>query len=321
MLSSLRFCRRAAYLALLPLVVSAQPPTEKREEENVILLSHFTVSSPTLGATPGGAKDVKFFRMTSGRGQVPHPNVLTPEGLFSEHDLPLELEEGGAGLFRVQAQAVAARFEVLPEARYLAQLGLSSGLRADTWKRAPLNLVAVVDKSGSMSGEPLALVRASLKSALRQLRNGDQFGIVLYGDRSHVHLYPTPVTRANRRTIEQAIESIESTGSTNLEAGLQLGFEVARATKQGFTGNSRVMLFTDERPNVGDTSAAGFMALARAASLDGVGLTTIGVGVQFGAELATKVSSVRGGNLFFFPTGAEMKETFAEEFDTLVTEL
>jgi Ca-activated chloride channel family protein len=50
-------------------------------------------------------------------------------------------------------------------------------------------------------------------------------------------------------------------------------------------------------------------------------MTTIGVGVQFGAELATRISSVRGGNLFFFADDTTMERVFAEEFDTMVTEL
>ena len=81
------------------------------------------------------------------------------------------------------------------------------------------------------------------------------------------------------------------------------------------------MLFTDERPNTGRTDADSFMGMAEAASRDGIGMTTIGVGVQFGAELAQKVSSVRGGNLLFFSDIGKMREKFAEELDYLVTEL
>jgi Ca-activated chloride channel family protein len=129
------------------------------------------------------------------------------------------------------------------------------------------------------------------------------------------------VSRATRSRIATEIAAIASAGSTNMEAGLQPGYEVARASKAEFKGTTRVMLFTDERPNVGATQAGSFMAMAEAASRDGVGLTTIGVGVQFGAELATRISSVRGGNLFFFPDRAEMRKVFAQEWDTLVAEL
>jgi len=312
-----------AFPILVPATSSVPPAAaaaKEDEDQDVIVLCPFQVSAG-FGATPGGAQDIGYFRMGAGRGEIPHPEAITAEGLFSEHDLPLELRDGGDALFIVQTAAVAARFEVLPEVRYLAQLGFSSGLRPDTWRRAPLHLVAVVDKSGSMSGEPLALVRASLLGALGHLRDGDQLSIVLYGDTSHVHLEPTPVQPSTRGAIARRIREIESAGSTSMEAGLTLGYRVARDSTKNFSGSTRVMLFTDERPNVGNTVAGGFMGMAEAASRDGIGLTTIGVGVQFGAELATKISSVRGGNLFFFEDGAAMKRTFASDFDTMVTEL
>ncbi len=156
--------------------------------------------------------------------------------MFSEHDLPLTVTKPDGSLFFIQTAATAARFDVLPEVRYLGQLGFSSGLDAATWRRAPLNLVAVVDKSGSMSGEPLALVRASLLGALEHLREGDQIGIVLYGDTSHVHLEPTAVKSSTRGMIVRRIREIESAGSTAMEAGLKLGYSVARETAKSFEG-------------------------------------------------------------------------------------
>jgi Ca-activated chloride channel family protein len=81
------------------------------------------------------------------------------------------------------------------------------------------------------------------------------------------------------------------------------------------------MLFTDERPNTDATDAASFMGMAIAHSQRGVGLTTVGVGVQFGAELATKIASVRGGNLYFVRDEPDVKALFAEQLDTMVSEL
>lgn len=273
---------------------------------------------PTLGATPGGAQDIAYFRDQVQAGEVPLPAVFTAEGLFSEHDLPLAGSRCEQ-LLCTNAKAVGATLEVQPDVRYLVQLGFDSGLDAATFRRAPVNLVAVVDKSCSMSDAPITTVRASLREVVSQLGPQDQLAIVLYGSTVDTLLPPTRAT--NRAALNAAIDRIAIDGSTNLEAGLTRGFEVARASKANFDGVTRVMLFTDERPNTGRTDAEGFMGLAARASADGIGMTTIGVGVQFGAELATRVSSVRGGNLYFFPDVAAMKERFAEDFDTMVTEL
>ncbi|MBW2278275.1 MAG: VWA domain-containing protein [Deltaproteobacteria bacterium] len=272
----------------------------------------------SLGATPGGAQDIGWYRDQVARGAVPHPNTITPEGLFSEHDLPVPASQCRE-LLCVTGQAIPARLLVQQDVRMLAQLGFASGLTEETFEHRPLNLVAVVDTSGSMAGAPLDTVRESLRQVASQLGRGDQLAIVRYSDEVEQVLTPTAAT--DRRRVERAIGSLVSSGSTYLEAGLKLGFEVAQKSAARFRGTTRVMLFTDERPNVGRTDAGSFMQMAEQASRQGVGLTTIGVATHFGAELATKVSSVRGGNLFFFPDVAEMRRVFEEELDTMVTEL
>ena len=302
------------------------PPEEKRRNPSKATIYNFEMDnvagellspSAEMGATPGGAQDIAYFRDRVQAGEIPHPNTFTPEGLFSEHDLPLTTGKRCAQLLCSVGEAVPAGLMVQPEVRYLAQLGFSSNLDPKTWKRAPLHLVAVVDKSGSMSGQPLELVKESLIKVVSQMGSDDELSIVLYGDRSHVYLQPTPIR--DRAAISAQIRSIESAGSTNMEEGLAVGFKLARTHKS--PGSTRVMLFTDERPNVGNTDANSFMGMARDASKAGVGMTTIGVGVQFGAELATAISSVRGGNLFYFPDVGKMQRRFEDEFDTMVTEL
>ncbi|MFO0745506.1 MAG: VWA domain-containing protein [Myxococcota bacterium] len=303
-----------ALVAFLPTALAATPREEERRKDPAPM--RFEFSDLELGATPGGAQDIAFFRDRVTAGEVPHPNVFTPEGLFSEHDLPTAAAPCKQ-LLCITGQASAGSLIVQPEVRYIVELGFASGLDK-SWRRPPIDIIAAVDKSGSMSGQPLTLVKESLRLLASQLGPDDRLGIVLYGDRSHVWLQPTPGSQQER--LAQSIDGIESAGSTAMEEGLKVAYALAHeARRPGAT--TRVMLFTDERPNVGATDAGSFMGMAEAASKDGIGLTTIGVGEQFGAELATKVSSVRGGNLFFFPDLARMTTVFKDELDTLVTEL
>ena len=287
------------------------------------MMSGDMMAPESIGVTPGGAQDISYARDRIKAGEIPHAKVFTPEGLFSEHDLPLDhpmhTRKKCGQVICVDGEAVHATLIAQPEVRYLAQLGFRSNIAADTFQREPLNLVAVVDTSGSMSGEPHRLVQESLSSVVDQLGPKDQLSIVLYDSVAHVALPPTPIRKT--AAIRQGIRMIQSGGSTAMEAGLQLGFDVATKSAKSFAGNTRVMLFTDERPNVGRTDKGSFMVMARSASKQGIGLTTIGVSTHFGAELAQAISSVRGGNLFFFPNVGDMQDTFEEEFDTMVTEL
>lgn len=289
------------------------------EEEDEADFSNIVVTG-TMRVRQGGQQDIKHFRSIALDQGMPRPEGLSLEGLMGEHDLTLPEKRTCAQLFCLTTEAMAANLPLRPDDRMFVGLGFASNVDADSWQREPLNLMAVVDKSGSMSGEPLALVRASLRKILAQMTDNDRFGIVLYGDMSHVYLAPTDV-RGNRERITEAIDRIESAGSTNMEAGLQVGYDTAFADAPGFKGKTRLMLFTDEQPNTGRTDAAGFMGMAEEASRRGIGLTTIGVGVQFGDALAAKVSSVRGGNLFFIANDTDVKTTFEKQLDTMVSEV
>jgi Ca-activated chloride channel homolog len=305
------FCTAAL---LLPLIVSASIPPDQDEELEEVVTTGMRVSQ-------GGAQDINFFRGEVAFERIPHPNDFTAEGLMSEHDIVLPATEKCRQLFCLTGEAAKADLPAVPQARYLAGIGFATNIDETQWHRDAVNLVAVVDKSGSMSGEPLELVRKSLHEVAGQLHDGDQMTIVLYGDRAHVHLETTKADRAGMARIMNSIAGIQSNGSTSMEAGLRLGYSIADATAPAFKGRTRLMLFTDERPNVGVTDAGSFMGMATSASQAGIGLTTIGVGVQFGAELATKIGSVRGGNLYFIRDAADVESLFAKQLDYMVSEL
>src|SRR5690606_32654034 len=180
-----------------------------------------------LGATVGGAQDIGLTRDLIARGLIPSSSSFTPEGLFSEHDLPIGGEAKPGYLFDVAAQAARFQSAAQPDVEVLAQVGFVSGIDAATFEPRPLNLVAVVDKSGSMSGEPLELVRRSLRQLVSQMGGDDQLTIALYGSTTHIHLPTTATTDANKDGILRAIDEIYSSGSTYMEAGLKLGFDTA----------------------------------------------------------------------------------------------
>lgn len=277
------------------------------------------IDGEMMSATPGGAQDITFFRDRAEDGEIPHSSVLTPEGLLSEHDLPAAKGPRCERLLCPNAEATEARLLAQPEVRYLAQIGFSTNIQRAGFQRAPLDLVAVVDRSGSMT-EVMPLVRASLEQLVAQLGPSDRLSVVAYGDRAETLVAPTAVDGRGIKRIRRAIRALVPDGSTAMEDGLLRGFAVAKRNRSA--GRlSRVMLFTDERPNVGATDSLSFMGMAEAGSHDGIGMTTIGVGLQFGAELATKISSVRGGNLFFFADAQDMVDKFEGELDTMVTEL
>jgi Ca-activated chloride channel homolog len=310
-----RLALAASTLALLALTPARAQDVQDEEAEDESCCIIVTAS-----VRQGGAQDIAHFRSVSLDGSfLPRTESLTIEGLLGEHDLTLPASARCRQTFCLTGHAMRAELPLRPQDQWFVGLGFASDIDAAKWRAEPLSLIAVVDRSGSMTGV-IGRVKKALHGAVDNLRDGDRIGIVHYGDEPLVHLEVTEV-KGNRDAIHKAIEAIEIEGSTAMEEGLAKGYEVAAAELARSHGKTRLMLFTDENPNVGDTSAEGFMGQALAGSQAGVGLTTIGVGVHFDAELATHLSSVRGGNLFFLGSDADVKTLFDREFFNMVSEV
>lgn len=311
----IRNCRIALLASALAAGITGTAPAfaqdQDRDDEIVV----------TAQMRQGGAQDIRHFRSVSLDGSfLPEAASLTLEGLLGEHDLTLPVNRTCAQVFCLTGHAMAASLPTRPQDRWFVGLGFDSAIDAEQLQRAPLSLIAVVDRSGSMGGAPIMRVKDGLREVLSHMRKGDRLGIVIYGSNTVVHLPVTDVD-GHRDAIARAIDGIAIDGATYMEAGLQLGYETGFAELASSQGKTRLMLFTDENPNVGNTSPQGFMAMAEAASRRGIGLTTIGVGVHFDAALATKVSSVRGGNLFFLDPARPARELYDKEFRNMVSEV
>ena len=130
----------------------------------------------------------------------------------------------------------------------LVQIGIQ-GAVPDVADRPPLNLVFLIDTSGSMnSPDKLPLLKQSFRLMLGQLRPEDQVAIVTYAGSAGQVLAPTPA--GERVTILAALDNLGAGGSTAGQAGLQQAYATAAAmAKEGDV--SRVILATDGDFNVG----------------------------------------------------------------------
>lgn len=138
-------------------------------------------------------------------------------------------------------------------------------------------LTFVIDTSGSMEREGrLELVKAALQVLVGELGRDDRVSIVTFGDEARVVLEPTAASRDGE--ILDAITQLRPGGSTNLEAGLRLGYELARTTLTE-NGIDRVVLLSDGVANVGLTDPESILRAIRDDAAAGIELVSIGVGM------------------------------------------
>ncbi len=130
----------------------------------------------------------------------------------------------------------------------LVHIGLQGQLPALA-DRPPLNLVFLIDTSGSMQhANKLPLLKQSLRLMLSELRPDDQVAIVTYAGSAGQVLEPTPA--AERAKITATLDNLQAGGSTAGQAGLQQAYAVAEGMMD--EGDvTRVLLATDGDFNVG----------------------------------------------------------------------
>ena len=115
--------------------------------------------------------------------------------------------------------------------------------------RPPLNLVFLIDTSGSMDQpNKLPLLRQSFLLMLDQLRPEDEVASVTYAGSAGLALVPTPAS--DRAAISAALNALSAGGSTNGQGGLAQAYAVAAQMQSG-DDVSRVILATDGDFNVG----------------------------------------------------------------------
>lgn len=96
----------------------------------------------------------------------------------------------------------------------------------DSAARAPLRLVAVLDKSGSMGGEKLRLVVETMCFMLQHLTECDVVGFVEYGSEVSVLAPLTRCNAAGKARLEKCLRRMKAGSQTNLSGGLLRGIEL-----------------------------------------------------------------------------------------------
>jgi Ca-activated chloride channel family protein len=173
-------------------------------------------------------------------------------------------------------------------------------------------LTFVIDTSGSMGREDrLELVKDSLRKLVLGLGKGDSIAVVTFGDDARVVLPPTRAT--DQETILRAIDRLQPGGSTNLEAGLRLGYSLARETTHE-DGIDRIVLASDGVANVGLTDGDAILRSIREDASAGIQLVAIGVGMGNYNDALLETLADQGDGFYAYVNDlAEARRLFTED--------
>lgn len=162
----------------------------------------------------------------------------------------------------------------------------------------------VIDRSTSMAGQRMDMVKSNLMHFIRQLRPQDLIIIVTFSDRAEVVVPLSRVSDANR--VDQEISMISTGGGTEIFHGLEAGMNLLRVSRIG--RSQRTLILLTDGHTYGDEDSC--FELARAAGLEGISIHGIGLGSDWNDEFLDKVSSLAGGSATFVSQPKDLRRFF-----------
>jgi Ca-activated chloride channel family protein len=181
--------------------------------------------------------------------------------------------------------------------------------------RKPYHLALVIDRSGSMSGEPIREAVRCARHMVDRLAPSDQASLIVFDDRVKTLVGAQPV--GDRKILHMALGRIREGGSTNLHGGWRAGAD-GLLPGAADSALARVILLSDGNANVGEiTETEPIAALCQEAASKGITTSTYGLGRDFNEDLMVGMAKSGQGNHYYGDTAADLFEPFGEEFDLI----
>ena len=197
--------------------------------------------------------------------------------------------------------------------RHLARIGFQA---PEIWDDKPLNVTLVLDASGSMAdGDRVSIAREAAESIRRSLRDEDRIAVVHFTTEV-IHNLTVEHDSPGSKAVKRSINKLEPHDSTNVQAGLNLGVQLAdEVRRERPDALNYIVLMSDGVANVDATDP--FAILESAADSDNANplrLITIGVGINnYNDYLLEQLAQHGNGWYRYLSDTGEARATFSRE--------
>ncbi|CAM0958913.1 unnamed protein product [Alopecurus aequalis] len=159
-----------------------------------------------------------------------------------------------------------------------------------TGDRSGLDLVAVLDVSGSMQGDKIDKMKTAMQFVIKKLSPIDRLSIVTFADAA-ARLCPLrQITEASQPELQGLIGGLRAGGNTNISDGLRTGLKVLADRKLSGGRVVGVMLMSDGQQNRGGDAAQ--------VAVGNVPVYTFGFGADYDPTVLNAVAKNSMGGTF-----------------------
>ena len=317
-------------------------------QETNLNLAKDMMYTNNIGFSTGGAKDINNFRENIKNGYFPIATDITYNGLFYDYYFDTGKKTESEYLFSPSYSCSISKDPISFKNEYYITVGLNSNIKQSDFHRKKLNLIVLLDISGSMIStfdsyyydqlsldkknisksdddkkSKMEIANESVNILIDQLKADDRLGIVLFNHETKILKKIELVSEMDINKTKKLISEISADGGTNMEAGYIEATKLLKNFKNSKKSEyeNRIILITDAMPNTGTTSTDGLLSYIKTNSNIGIYTTFIGVGVDFNTGLIEYISDVYGANYYSVHNSKEFKERMGEQFEYMVTPL
>lgn len=258
-------------------------------------------------AVDNDANTGKFIEIQTAYETLANPKLK----LLYDQTLPKGSTDAGNALVEITYSRTAVHRSNEPQLLY-ALVDFSCAKKATPQGLPPIQICIIVDRSSSMRGERLDMVRANILRLIYKLKPTDVLSIVTFSDRAEV-LVPSGEIGDPKR-FEPLVYEIFASGATEIYQGLELGLEVFRRYAGSSNSLKHLLLITDGH-TYGDEERC--FELAENACRDGIAINVLGIGDEWNDIFIDRLASMSGGTSVFIRTREDIADFVEQKIQSL----
>ncbi|XP_020248840.1 uncharacterized protein LOC109826238 isoform X2 [Asparagus officinalis] len=189
--------------------------------------------------------------------------------------------------------------------------------------RAPIDLVTVLDTSGSMAGTKLALLKRAMGFVIQNLGPSDRLSVVAFSSTARRLFHLRRMSEVGRQQALQAVNALVSSGGTNIAEGLRKGARVIEERKEKNPVCSIILLSDGQDTYTvafggGSGAPSDYTSLVPPSIQVGnstghhVPVHAFGFGTDHDSAAMHSISETTGGTFSFIETEGVIQDAFAQ---------